>query len=97
MASGDSPRDFYAEVARALRGFVADKLNVAEAGMQMKDVEGGLKRAGVSDAVIQEITTCLEHSDLQRFAPPKGDPGEESRFLERVSKVMTDLGREMRR
>lgn len=97
LASGESPREFYAEVARALRGFVADKLNVAEAGMQMSDVEAGLKTAGVSDVVLQEITACLEHSDLQRFAPPKGDPGEESRFLERVSSVMTDLSREIKR
>ena len=45
------PREFYAEVARALRGFIADKLNVAEAGMQMTDMEMGPGDAGVSEAV----------------------------------------------
>jgi hypothetical protein len=75
---------------------VADKLNVAEAAMQREDVEAGLRRMGVSDRVIQEVSVCLEHSDLQRFAPPGRDPGEAPRFLERVSSVMTDLNREIK-
>jgi hypothetical protein len=97
LATGETPREFYAEVARALRGFVADKLNIAEAGMKISDAEEGLGREGVSDPVFREVLECLEHCDLQRFAPPKEDAGEEARFLEKVSKVMTDLNREMGR
>jgi hypothetical protein len=97
LATGETARDFYAEVARALRGFVADKLNIAEAGMQVSDAKEGMGREGVSESVIREVLDCLEHCDLQRFAPPKEDAGEEARFLEKVSKVMTDLNREMGR
>ena len=97
LATGEAPREFYAEVARALRGFVADKLDMAEAGMQVADVDGGLRRVGVSDEVVQEVLDCLGHCDLQRFAPPKEDVGEETRFLERVSKTMTGLNKEMGR
>ena len=97
LAGGDTPREFYAEVAQALRGFIADKLNMAEAGMQMADVEVGLRDNKVSEGLAREVAECLEHCDLQRFAPPKSDPGEEARFLERVSGVMTDLNREMGR
>jgi hypothetical protein len=97
LATGESAREFYAEVARGLRGFVADKLDMAEAGMQMKDVEAALRNHGVSEEVMQEAFACLEHCDRQRFAPPTSDAAEEARFLKRVSEAMTDLSREMGR
>ena len=97
LATGEAPREFYAEVSQALRGFVADKMNVAEAGMQRRDAQEGLRKEGVSDEVTQELLDCLDHCDLQRFAPPKEDAGEEARFLKRVSEVMTELSREMGR
>jgi hypothetical protein len=97
MVGTEGRKEFYAEAARALRGFVADKLDVPEAGMQMRDATEALRRRGVSDPVIQEVTDCLAHCDLQRFAPPGGDRGEETRFLERVGKVMGELNREVGR
>ena len=97
LAGKSDYRAFYAEVARALRGLVADKLNVAEAGMQMNDLEAGVKRAGVADAQVSELRSCLELCDRQRFAPPSDDPGEKTRLLDRVGGLMTALDREIRR
>jgi hypothetical protein len=97
LATGESSREFYAEVARALRGFVADQLNVAEAGMQIGEVETGLKERGVSDEAVQEVSACLSFCDLQRFAPPTSEAEEEARFLERVAQAMTTLTREVKR
>ena len=97
MAGGDAPREFYAEVARALRGFVADKLDVPEAGMQMKDVMEHLRGRGVPGGLLEEVSACLDHCDRQRFAPPEREAGEEARFLDRVGKAMSDLNREVGR
>jgi hypothetical protein len=97
LAGRGAPREFYAEVALALRGFVADRLNVAEAGMQMREAGGELKDRGASEGVIEEMSSCLDHCDLQRFAPAGGDEGEEARFLDRVASVMTTLNREVKR
>lgn len=97
MAGGETPREFYAEVANALRGFVADKLDVPEAGMQMKDAMEQLRSRGVSDQLMQEVSACLDHCDRQRFAPPERDAGQEARFLDQVAKAMTDLSREVGR
>ena len=97
LAGKSDYRAFYAEVARALRGLVADKLNVAEAGMQMNDLEAGVKRAGVADAQVSELRSCLELCDRQRFAPPSDDPGEKTRLLDRVGGLMTALDREIGR
>ncbi len=96
LSGGSDARAFYAEVARALRGFAADRLNVAEAGLQTGDLERRLIERGVDEATVREVLACLEHCDRQRFAPPSGDPGEEVRFLERVSSLMSTLDRAIR-
>lgn len=97
LAQGNDPRAFYAEVARALRGFVADRLNVAEAGLQMSDLAGVLSRRGAPDSTAAELIECLEHCDRQRFAPPTADTDTRARFVERASGLMTALDRELRK
>jgi hypothetical protein len=96
LASGDDARAFFAEVARALRGFVADKLNVPEAGMQMYHLEAGLRRGGAPAPLVDEVVERLESCDRQRFAP--GTSGREQRtaFLQNAEDLMTALDREMR-
>ena len=93
---GDDARAFYAEVARALRGLVADRLNLAEAGLKNTDVEEALSRKGVDDATRADVLSCLEECDRQRFAPQGGDPEAKSRFLERVGGLMTRLDKAIR-
>jgi len=93
LASGDDPRAFYAEVARALRGFIADRLNVAEAGLQTTELDVLLTNSGVEQGTRDDLRGCLEHCDRQRFAPPESDPEEKSRFLDRAAALMTSLDR----
>lgn len=96
LAAGTDRRAFYAEVARAIRGLVADRLNLAEAGLQAGELEAQLKRRGVDDGTLRETMACLEHCDRQRFAPPSDDTGEETRFLERAGELMSTLDRAIR-
>ncbi|MDA0327971.1 MAG: BatD family protein [Gemmatimonadetes bacterium] len=96
LMTGSDARPFYSEVARALRGLVADRLNLAEAGLQMTDVESALERARVEESVRADLQSCLEHCDRQRFAPPASDPEEKTRFLERAASLMTSLDRVMK-
>ena len=95
LSETDDVRAFYAEVARALRGLVADRMNLAEAGLQTADLEAQLAARGVRDEVVADVMRCLEHCDRQRFAPPGSDPAEKTRFLQRASDVMTALDRAM--
>ncbi len=96
LADGDDPRAFYAEVARALQGFVADKLNRSAAGLQRSDVRSGLEARGVDAALVDRIAECLDHCDRQRFAPRGSDRGEMARFLDDASALMSDLDRAVR-
>jgi len=96
LAGGTDSRAFYAEVARALRGLAADRMNMAEAGLQTDQLPALLAERGVDEATIRETMSCLEHCDRQRFAPPSHDAGEEARFLERAGAVMSTLDRAIR-
>lgn len=88
LAATADTRAYYAEVARALRGLIADRLNLAEAGLQSAEMEARLAGRGVSEATVAEVRACLEHCDRQRFAPPGTDPVEKARFMDRVAGVM---------
>ena len=90
MAEGDA-RAFYAEVERALRGFLADKLNVAEAGFMSDVAEAELRRRGVPDAATREYVACLGECDRARFAPPGSSEEEKSGFFARAAEAMTSV------
>ena len=90
LKDGDA-KEFYAEVGRALRGFMADRLNVAELGFLAHEVAAELGRRGVGQDVIQEYGDCIEICDRHRFAPSgSGTKGHEA-MLERAASAITGL------
>jgi len=88
MREGDT-RAFYAEVERALRGFLADKLNIAEAGFMSQVAEAELRSRGVPVAATRDYLACLGECDRARFAPPSTSAEEKSGFLGRAAEAMT--------
>ena len=62
-------KEFYAEISRALLGFIADKLNLAQAGLMTDDAAEKLKERQVEDPIISDLLGCLRECDFQRFAP----------------------------
>lgn len=94
LAAGD-PREFYAEVAGALQGFVADRLNVAEAGLVREEAGGLARRRGVSDRTLERLFACLDDCDLQRFAPAGAEREPPERVLDRAAAIMGDLAKEL--
>ncbi len=91
LAVGDDARSFYAETGRALNGFVADRLNVAAAGMIRNDIRPALEGKGASEATISEYLACVDTCDRQRFSPAASDTEERRAFLGRVESAMADL------
>lgn len=96
LAGEGDPRPFYAEVARALRGVAADRLNLSEAGLQTSELADALRGAGVSADTVDRVREGLDHCDRQRFAPPTVDAAERERFLEQAAELMGVLDRELR-
>jgi hypothetical protein len=95
LRSPDTHREFYAEVGRALQGFIGDKLNLAEAGLIKEDVHSQFGARGVSAEVASEYLECIDVCDRQRFAPSQPNVTEMNTFVERVELAMTDLDQEL--
>ena len=64
-----APSRFYEAVSRALREYVADKLDRAAAGLTLQEIEQALEAAGVNSADRLLLHGCLEACDRGRFAP----------------------------
>lgn len=96
LAGGD-PREFYAEVAGSLQGLLADKLNIAEAGMVREEAGRIAARRGASPQTLERLFTCLDDCDRQRFAPAGAEREPPERVLERAAEIMGDLARELSR
>ncbi len=91
LAEGGDARAFFAEAGHALDGFLADKLNIAAAGMIRDEVRRRLAAMGVATDVAESCLECLEECDRQRFAPATASPDERARFLGRVEAAMAAL------
>lgn len=65
----ETQKEFYAEISRALIGFAADKLNLAEAGVLSSELSDRLQQKLVSPDLIAAYLGLLQTCDFQRFAP----------------------------
>ncbi len=97
LAGGEDVRAFYAETGHALEGFLADKLNIAAAGMIRDEVRERLRAMGIGREAADPYLECLEECDRQRFAPPTASPEERARFLGRVEAAMADMAEHLAR
>jgi hypothetical protein len=88
-------QEFYADIHKALTGYLADKLNVAEAGMISNEVRGRLMKRGVPDSVVQDYFTCLETCDRVRFSPAQSTLDEMKEFLKTTEDAMNAMDRGM--
>lgn len=97
LAQGGDVKAFYAEVGRVLQGFLADKLNLPVAGLMTGEATQELRRRGVKYEVAQEVVSCIQLCDRQRFAPSPDAAEERMGFLQRVEDAMSRLHQELRR
>ncbi len=95
LAAGSDARAFYAEAGQALEGFIADRLNVAAAGMIRDEIRPALECRGATGETITECLDCLEACDRQRFAPAGSSEADRSAFLGRVEAAMSALDGEL--
>ncbi len=69
LLAEDTQKEFFAEISRALLGFLADKFNLPAAGIMIDEVEGLMRERGVDEETIRKYLDCLRVCDFQRFAP----------------------------
>jgi hypothetical protein len=93
LMNPETQKEFYAEISRAMLGFIADKLNLSAAGMNSDEVVTSLKLRNVKENVISELLDCLRECDFQRFAPSDSNVDRMKTFYELAKSAIIDLDR----
>lgn len=67
------PEEFYTEVARALKGYVADKLGIAPSALISDTIADRLEARGVPVDDVQSVISVLNDCEMARFTPSGSD------------------------
>lgn len=61
--------EFYAEVSRALWGYLSDKLGIPPADLSMEGVTSSLRGRSIPEEVMAKLTSTIERCEFERFSP----------------------------
>lgn len=86
----NAPESYYPEIARALQEYIADKLNIAAAGIVTEELEKMLKQKRVDDDLVQSYIACLRVCDFHRFASVKSPLPHSAGQAEEMKKLYED-------
>ncbi len=91
----ESQKEFYAEVGKALLGYIGDKLNIEEAGIIRDEVKNMLTKKGVSEEVLNRFFKCLDICDMKRFSPTGSTIDEMKKFLKEAEECLVIMDRHL--
>ena len=87
----DRGGEFYSQISRALVGFLADKLDLPEAGLVSDEMTARLRGRGVDAGQIDEVMDLLQTCDYLRFAPSRATRDDNVRFHQRARETILKL------
>ena len=64
---------FYAELSRALWGYISDKLGIAPSQLVRDNISAQLKAYGASDSTADSVISLLDECEMARFTPDHSD------------------------
>ena len=92
--SDQDKKAFYDEVARAIWGYLGDKLNIEQSALSREKVEIVLRERSVQEETIKKTFKILDDSEMALFAP--SSTGEMSQTYEEATAVISQLGGELK-
>jgi hypothetical protein len=92
LAKGEAAA-FYAEVSRAITGYLADKQGVMAAGLTRDELARALAERGHPEDVVGRLVRVLDDCDRARFAPRSGEAPAREAMLTRADQVLNELER----
>jgi hypothetical protein len=82
---------FYAEVARAITGYLADKQGVVAAGLTREELARALAERGHGEEAVRSLIRVLDDCDRARFAPKAGEVVAREAMLTRADQIISEL------
>jgi hypothetical protein len=95
LMAGSSEEAFFAEMDRAVTGYVADKFNVAAAGLTRERIAELLVEREVAEDLRRRTLTCLERCDFGRFAARSAARDQMSALMAQGEEIITGLERSL--
>jgi hypothetical protein len=86
---------FFAEVDRAVTGYVADKFDASAAGLTRERMAELLEARGVPEDLRRRTFTCLERCDFGRFAAREAGRDQVKALLGQAEEVVSGLERHL--
>lgn len=91
LLEGGTEAEFYGEVRAAVLEFVADRLNLAAAGLTMEVCAAALAEREVEAETIAALRDLLTRCDFARFAPAGGPPTDRAAARRLAGEVIAGL------
>ena len=83
--------EFYAEVSRALSGYLADKQRISTAGLTREELSRALAERGHTKVTIDKLIALLDACDQARFSPGAESSAAQEAVLQRADAVLSAL------
>jgi len=84
---------FYAEIVRAVTGYLADKQGIAAAGLTRDELVSALLARGQPEEPVRRLVRILDDCDRARFAPGSDESPAREAMLGRADQVLGELDR----
>ena len=91
VLSEETQKEFFAEISRAMLGFLGDKFNLPTAGIMTDQVEKLMRDRHADEETIQKYLKCLQICDFQRFAPANSSIEEMQSCYEAAGQAIIQL------
>jgi hypothetical protein len=93
LMSAGSEEAFFSEMDRAVTGYVADRFNVAAAGLTRERMAEMFGERGVPEDLRRRTLACLERCDYGRFAARISAKDQMSALMSQGEEILTSLER----
>lgn len=81
-------KGFYDEIARAMWGYISDKLNIGQSELSRENVREKLLSRGVALSIIDRFTQLLDTCEMALFAPSAVAGGMDSTYQEAMQLIV---------
>jgi len=96
LLKDDTKSEFYSEISRAVQGYIADKLNKAEAGLLSDEIKELLPERQIDEKTVDEVLRFLQHCDFSRFAPSGIQTGDMENAYNTAKELIGTMDKKMK-
>lgn len=91
LLAENNGKEFYAEIAKAILGYLGDRLNLPPAALSKEDIRQELTLKKFDEQQINQVIEILDSCDFARFAPASYEKLEMEIFYQKASQALIDL------